>query len=599
MISEPGITLQRTFLGALAVAMLAGFLPAGIAMDRRLAAALEDRARTDLALAPRILTDRMAATSDAMMMHAKELAQVPGLPHALSRGDRAEARRLIDSARTSLGGSVPLLVARDGATWSGPTVDVAFVAETHAGRMPVATELAGPLVLRIALAPVQYAGQWVGAAGLANPFDDQAAGLLAGLTRSGVVIATSSGRATGTTLDSTITAALLTAALDSIPRFVDTPRGRYLATAAPLSGAAVVIFSRSMADELTLLPALRRIAAIAALAALSVALLLGAILAAFVTRPVQDLAAAASALAEERFTAPLPVSRIREVLRVSAAFDVMRRALAARLHELRRANITLSDRNAKLTALQSELMQRDRLAASGRLVTQLAHEIRNPVASLRNCLELIRRRVTHDQEAVQFTDMAIDELLRMHELAEQMLDLNRPRGTGSQACSPLAVAGEVERLMNLGADLEHCRIECAGDPSLSAAIAPDALKQVLLNTVQNAREALAMLRPPGRAGIVTITVRRAADDVVIDVDDNGPGITAEDASRLFDPFFTTKGAMHGVGLGLFVAEGLIRSAGGRMTAHDRGGSGARFRIELPVAESLGVEEGQSFEAGER
>ena len=80
-------------------------------------------------------------------------------------------------------------------------------------------------------------------------------------------------------------------------------------------------------------------------------------------------------------------------------------------------------------------MQRDRLGAAGRLVAQLAHEIRNPIASLRNCLELIRRRVDDDPEAREFADLAIDELLRMHELAEQMLDLNRPRDPGAQRCS--------------------------------------------------------------------------------------------------------------------------------------------------------------------
>ena len=115
---------------------------------------------------------------------------------------------------------------------------------------------------------------------------------------------------------------------------------------------------------------------------------------------------------------------------MSTTFDSMRRALAARLEELGHANVELVDRNARLTALQSDLMQRDRLDAAGRLVAQLAHEIRNPIASLRNCLELIRRRVEHDPEALEFTDLAIDELLRMHELAEQMLDLNRPRDTG-------------------------------------------------------------------------------------------------------------------------------------------------------------------------
>ncbi|MEP6730822.1 MAG: ATP-binding protein [bacterium] len=585
MRSAGTINLQRALLGSVAVAMLAGFVPASIALDRRLAAALEDRARIDLALAPRLLADRMTATSDAMMMHAKDLAQLPGLAAALGAGDRVAALRLVDGARATLGGSEPLIVGRDGAAWVGPHVDSTMVAETRAGRMPVATQRAGDMVQRIALAPVHHAGKWVGAAGLANALDDRVAGLLAGLTRSGVVIATADNHATGTTLDTATTLALLAAArnaeLDSVPRMVEAARGRYLAVAAPQSSAGLVIFVRSMDDELAVLPVLRRVAGVAAFGALLVALLLGAVLATRIARPVEQLAAAASALAEERFTAPLPVSRIHEVSRMSNAFDAMRRALAARLDELRHANETLGEGNARLTALQAELMQRDRLAATGRLVTQLAHEIRNPVASLRNCLELIRRRVVHDPEATEFADLAIDELLRMHELAEQMLDLNRPRNSGAVTCNPFVVANEVIRLANLATDLTRCRITAMGDSTLTAAIAPDALKQVLLNIVHNAREALATIDSPHASGVVDIVIGQPDGAIVIDVSDNGPGIAADIAARLFDPFFTTKGDMHGVGLGLFVAEGLVRSTGGRMQAGNRDNGGAFVHIELP------------------
>src|SRR5207253_4860563 len=122
-------------------------------------------------------------------------------------------------------------------------------------------------------------------------------------------------------------------------------------------------------------------------------------------------AGAAAALADGDFGIPVPQSRVREVSRVAEAFDQMRHALAARIAELRQANEALSDRNARLSALQADLMQRDRLAATGRLVTQLAHEIRNPIANLRNCLELIRRRISDDTEASEFADLAIDELL--------------------------------------------------------------------------------------------------------------------------------------------------------------------------------------------
>ena len=586
MSTRSEISLQRAILGALAVAMLAGFVPASIVLDRRLGAALEDRARSDLELAPRILADRMAASSDAMMMHAKEFSHVPGLAQALATSDRAGALQTVEVARSSLGGNEPVVVGPDGASWSGPAMDSALVAETRSGRMPVASQRSGGMIHRVALAPVHRAGKWIGAAGLANPMDDRAAALLASLTRSGVVIVTEEGALTGSTLDTVTTAALVevarNGALDSLPRLVRAATGGLLVVGAPLPGAGTVLFSRSLGDELAVLPELRRVAAVSAIFALSVALFLGAVLAARIGRPVRLLSMAASALAEERFTAPLPTSRIREVSRVSATFDVMRRALATRLDELRSANDALTDRNARLTALQSDLMQRDRLATTGRLVAQLAHEIRNPVANLRNCLELIRRRVLHDAEAKEFADLAIDELLRMHELAEQMLDVNRPREAGVRVTRPFIIAQEVARFANLGVDGVRGHIVVRGDEQATVTISPDALKQILMNLVKNAQEAFASFVTE-RAAEIEISVGRDTG-VWIEVRDNGPGIADDIGARIFDPFFTTKDAVQGVGLGLFVAEGLVRGAGGQLRAFNHDGGGACFRIEYPMTE---------------
>ncbi len=105
------------------------------------------------------------------------------------------------------------------------------------------------------------------------------------------------------------------------------------------------------------------------------------------------------------------------------------------------------------------------------------------------------------------------------------------------------------------------------------------LKQVLFNLVQNGREAA------GPGSVVEIRLGVKEGTVVLDVIDEGPGIDDEVLPRIFDPFFTTKEAVHGVGLGLFVAEGLARRYGGRMEAGNRkDGAGARFRIEAPMSE---------------
>jgi len=584
--------LQRAILGAIVAALLAGIVPAGVALDRRLASALEQRARDDLALAPQLFKDRSASTADALMMHAKDLAHLPGLAQAVAAGNRLEAIRLVDAAHATLGGGDAVLVGPKGESWIGPPVDAALIARTRAGEMPVSLSLGATAINNVSIAPVATDKQWTGAAGLVSPLDARAAEALSGLTRSAVVVIASNG-ATVTTLDTMSTRIIL--GESAAGRLAATPmeiRGgprRLIAVSAPLDGIGSVVFARYLDDELAVLPQLRRIAAISAVAALLLALVLGAWFAARISHPVRELSTAAAAVERGEFAAPLPTSRVREVQLMATTFDSMRRALAARLEELRNANVALVDRNARLTALQSDLMQRDRLGAAGRLVAQLAHEIRNPIASLRNCLELIRRRVDEDPEAREFADLAIDELLRMHELAEQMLDLNRPRDTGVQRCHPAVVAREVSRLALVGAGRDALQIMVSGDDRLEAAIGPDALKQVLLNLVQNGREAYVGWagKPDGPARVV-INVTPASDEISIEVSDNGPGIPPGILSRVFDPFFTTKEAVHGVGLGLFVAEGLVRTAGGRITAGNAPSSaerrgGAWFRIELPIA----------------
>jgi signal transduction histidine kinase len=561
---------RRALLALIVLAVLAGALPTGALIDRWVGRELDSRVREAVTDAPRMLADRNVAIADAMTMHAKELAQTPGLARALGARDRVAAQRALDARPHKDPAEGSVVVGADGSTWMGPTPEGRLIDSTRRSATPVVVIPDGRSLAMVALAPVFDRGTWVGAAGVSRPLDRGAADVLAGLTRSDVVILAPDGNVAAATVDSTLAEALRAASLQASRNETRIAGQRYFLALAPLSGAASVVFARNVDRELALLPRLRRVLAASWLGALAVTLALGAVLARRLSRPVEQLAAAADRLASGDFAAPLGRSEIREVERLSQAFDTMREVLAARLHEIEAANVALEERTQRLAALQAELMQRDRLAATGHLVVQLAHEIRNPVAAVRNCLELIRRRIGGDAEAMGFADLAVGELMRMHALAEQLLDLNRPGDPGSATCDPLAVAREVASLTALGDG--DVQIEVTGLPDVRAAIAGDALKQVLINLSRNAREA--------HGTHLEIDVRV---DGVITVADDGPGIPAGLLPRIFDPFVSTKTAVHGVGLGLFVAEGLIRSAGGRIQASNRAdGHGAVFTLDLPV-----------------
>ncbi len=563
---------RRALLALIVLAVLAGALPTGVMIDRWVGRDLEERVRDEVAAAPRLLADRNAAIADAMVMHAREVARTPGLGAALASHDRLGALRILGGGPRRDPAEADIVVGADGSAWNGPAPAAPLLDSTRRGATPVAVVADGRALTTVALAPVFEGGAWVGAAGVSRPLDRSAADALAGLTRSEVVVLDSGGHVVTATVDSGTANALRAAAGDGATAEARIGRARYFLARAPLGGRAAVLFARDLDRELALLPRLRRMLAAAWLAALVLALGLGAVLARRLGRPVERLAAAAGRLAAGDFSAALVRSDIRELERLAAAFDSMRQALAARLHEIEAANLALEERTRRLSALQAELMQRDRLAATGHLVVQLAHEIRNPVAALRNCLELIRRRVLRDDEARTFTDLAVGELMRMHTLVEQLLDLNRPSSNGNADCVPVAIAREVASLTALGdGDLQ---VEVTGSSDVRVGITGDALKQVLINLGRNAREA--------HASRVAIDV---GADGVLTVADDGAGIPADVLPRIFDPFFSTKTAVHGVGLGLFVAEGLVRSAGGRIRAANRTAErGAVFTIELPVPE---------------
>ncbi len=576
----------------LAGTTLLALVPAGLALDRRLAAELEQRVYRDLALAPRILADRERARADALKMHAMDLAALPGLADALAAGARERASRLLEEAslpRTER----PVLFGPAGEVWAGPPVDPAAVGRVREGGAPMSYGVRDGALHTVSLVPVLRQEGAVGWVGVQEPAGEELAITLSALTGSQVAILGPQARVAAT-LDTTIAQALADATPQAAGavRDLTIPAGRFWVTAAALGEIGTVLFVRSAAQELALLPRLRRGAATAGLLALVLFLVSAALLSSVLSRRVSSLAQAADKLAAGDFDAPLRRSRIREMDRLSAAFARMRSALGDRLDELGRANRELEDRQARLSALQAEMMQRDRLVASGRLVAELAHEIRNPVANVRNCLEVIHRGLENEPEVRRFADLAIDELLRMHELSEQMLDLNRPIDPGASRCDAGEVVDQVAALYRAGTRSRRWALRVTGGLSRPAAIAPDALKQVLLNLVENAREAMV------DGGEIEIRLADEGELLAIELTDEGPGIAVDDLPRIFDPFFTTKGGLRGIGLGLFVAEGLVRRAGGRVEVTNRADRpGARFRIELLPATPKAASEAEGGTIG--
>ena len=257
-----------------------------------------------------------------------------------------------------------------------------------------------------------------------------------------------------------------------------------------------------------------------------------------------------------------------ELAVLAREFNAMAQRLAARERELR--------------AQGEALLRSERLAAIGRIAAQITHEIRNPLSSISLNAEELGERLREPGSAAAagaLCDAIVREVDRLAAVTEEYLRFARlPKPQVARAdlgeavrdlldfVRPEMVAAGVQVELHLGADV----------PPVLADVGQ--LRQLLLNLVRNAREAM-----PGGGALSVTTLRTPAGQAAIEVRDRGPGIPPERLQRIFDPFFTTK--ERGTGLGLALAQEIAQEHGGQLTCLSAVGSGTTFTLRLPPAEA--------------
>ncbi len=251
----------------------------------------------------------------------------------------------------------------------------------------------------------------------------------------------------------------------------------------------------------------------------------------------------------------------------------------ARLYEAEREQRKLAERS------WSQLVQSEKLAATGRLAASLAHEINNPLQAIHNSLQLLLSFSLDTDEQREYLQMADEEIARLIGMVSRILDFaRRPQ----QELRPTNVNDVIEKVLNLaGKYLQHRRIVLRRDlsPDLPVALAvPGELGQVFLNLVLNAVDTM----PDG--GTLHVASRLAADGrLTMTFSDTGQGISPEHLPHVFEPFFSTK--EQGTGLGLFVSHNIVQRHGGEITMQSKVGTGTTFTVWLPVTRDVnGVSE---------
>jgi len=230
--------------------------------------------------------------------------------------------------------------------------------------------------------------------------------------------------------------------------------------------------------------------------------------------------------------------------------------------------------------IQSKLLQTEKMAALGQLVSGIAHELNNPLTAIMGYAQLL---LGHGLAAPQQSEAGkvFHEAERARRIVKNLLYFARENKPERTRVDLNEIVERTLALRSYELRVENIVVECDLAAHLPETMAdPYQLQQVVLNLLMNAEQALLQDRGQGHVSIRTHLA--PGNKIALEISDDGPGIPPAIASRIFDPFFTTKPSGVGTGLGLSIVYGIVKQHGGEVSFENHRGAGTRFIVELPV-----------------
>ena len=234
----------------------------------------------------------------------------------------------------------------------------------------------------------------------------------------------------------------------------------------------------------------------------------------------------------------------------------------------------------QLRQLNEQLVRTEKLAAMGTLAAGVAHEVNNPLASISSLVQMLQAKPDLNADERETLRLIQTQITRITQVTRDMLDFARVRPAARALIDVNRVLEASLRLASFDKAFQKLRlVKDFGSNAPKIRGDFDQLQQVFLNLLLNARDAMT-----DSGGEIKLKSEFCAqtNEIVVEVADEGTGITSENAKLIFDPFFSTKPTGQGTGLGLAVCYGIVTAHGGKIEARSNNGKGSRFVVSLPL-----------------
>jgi two-component system NtrC family sensor kinase len=281
------------------------------------------------------------------------------------------------------------------------------------------------------------------------------------------------------------------------------------------------------------------------------------------TGPLHELRVNAEAVGHGDFSRRVAVRSRDECGQLGRVFNQMTENLQESRAELEKTVETLK-------GTQAQLIQSEKLSGVGEFVAGVAHELNNPLAAVMGFSELLKDSNTDERQG-RHLDIIYKSSQRCQKIVQSLLSFARRHQPERKPVQVNKLIEAVLEIINYQLRTGNIKVTLQLDPNLPMVEGDEhQLQQVLLNVINNARQAIDLNKPGGWIKIVTEV---SEPNVRILIHDSGPGIPEENLTRIFDPFFTTKDVGKGTGLGLSLCYGIIKEHGGTITPLNRNGEG--------------------------